>query len=163
MDVITEELSVEDRINQATDEITVGFKKEIAGLNRKNLDLQKTLEAKAVEGKSVEERIAAIEMDRTAANLRADTVEAFAKAGLSDDWRVAMDTKSPGERADAVKALIESERAKASEELAKEFTANPDKHLDGSNRTFTAEQLRGKSAEEINALWSAGRIAGVQS
>lgn len=154
---------VQELIQKAIEEATIKFKGEIAGLNRKNSELQSILDAKKKEGQSIEERLANLENEKLQAIKRAETVEAFAQAGLDDSWRTALSLGNPAEQAQAIKDLLESVKAQTSEELSKQFNVDPEKHLDGSARMFTAEALKGKSPEEINKLWSEGRIMGVKS
>ena len=155
--------SVEELVQKAVDEVSSKFKGEIAGLNRKNTELQNVLDAKKKEGQSIEERLASLESEKLQAIKRAETVEAFAHAGLDDSWRTALSADNPEVQAQAIKDLLEGVRAKTAEELSKQFNVDPEKHIDGSARMLTAESLKGKSPDEINKLWSEGRIMGVKS
>lgn len=150
-------------VEDAVAEMGLLHKRELAGVNGKVTELTKTLDKKTLEGQSIEERLASLEADKTAAVKRADSVEAFAKAGLSDDWRGVLAMNDPVAQAEALNGLIAGVKTKASEELSKEFNVDPEKHLDGSKRQFTAEDLKGKSPAEINRLWDEGRVVGAPS
>ena len=58
-----EEVSVQDQIKIAMEEATSTFKSEIAGLNRKNTELQESLKQKNLEGKTEEEKNEALRLE----------------------------------------------------------------------------------------------------
>jgi len=57
-------VDVQAQIDAAKAEIELKYKNEIAGLNRKTTDLQKSLKEKELEGKSEEERLKALQLEK---------------------------------------------------------------------------------------------------
>jgi small-conductance mechanosensitive channel len=144
-------------IEQALKDQEARFKSEIAGLNRKNTELSQILKEKETASMSIEERIAKIEKEKAEADARANLVEAFAKQGLSDDWRQLFTISNPTDRAVVLKGLLEDYKGQIAKEMTGEFKRSPD-DISTSKRAVTLEELKGKSPTEINQLWAEGRI-----
>lgn len=157
MEITPEIQAIIDRSIAAKEDI---FKRELAGLNKKNTELATKLSDGDSKSKTVEDRIAAIEKERDLERSRANNVEAFAHAGLSDDWRTAIDNPNPIERAQAIKELIDAETANAASALAAKLGQGDDVPLGSVKRTYKMAELKGKDPATINKLFEDGRIAG---
>jgi hypothetical protein len=141
--------------------IKADYENQLRGLNRANSLLKKELDEKSASGKSVEDRIATLEKERQVAQRRADTMEAFGKHGISEDFRALFDLEDPLDRAKTLKSLLEDYTRDVQKKAAAEFLRDPEAPRDGgSNQQYTVEQMKGRSPEEINRLWSAGKIKG---
>ena len=137
------------------------YENQLRGLNRANSQLKKELDERTSAGKSIEERIAAIEKARVEAERRAATMEAFGKHGLSEDFRSLFDLDDPEDRAKTLKSLLEGYTKEATKKVASEFLRDPETPRDGtSGRQYSVDQLKGMSPQEINKLWNSGRIKG---
>ena len=134
------------------------FKAELAGLNRKNTELSKTLSEKEKEGMSVEERVKAIEAREHEAVRRAEAVEAFAKAGHNDSWRQLFTIKDPVEQAETLGTMLAEYKREISKQLASEYGRNPETALDSSKREYSMEDLKGMDPDKINKLFEEGRV-----
>ncbi len=130
------------------------------GLNRKNRELKDSLDEKTEAGRSVEERIAALEADKVKAERRAATVSAFAEAGVPDEFRRVFDIDDPTERASAMRDLLEDRDRATTKRVASEFNRNPDEMGKDSGKVVRMEDLKNMDPKEINALWEEGRVAG---
>ncbi len=133
------------------------YETEISGLSRANTQLKKDIETQETSGKSIEERMAALERGKADSDLRADTMEAFGKAGLSEDWRELFDITDPTERATALKGLLEDHTKGVRKETATSLIRDPEKVGD-SKTMYTMEEARNLGPKEINRLYSEGRI-----
>lgn len=137
------------------------YENQLRGLNRANSQLKKELDERALAGKTVEERIAAIEKGKIAAEKRAETMAAFGKHGLSEEFRSLFDLDDPEERAATLKGLLENHTKEATKRVATDFLRDPEAPRDGSTgRTYTVDQVKGMSTQDINKLWVEGRIKG---
>ncbi len=145
---------------QKIHDIEVRHKAELAGLNRKVTELTDSLTLKSRSSDTVEERINALEADRDSAVRRAESVEAFGKAGLKDEWRQLFTVKSPDDQAGMLNTMLETYKSNVMQEMAGEFKRSPDDMNADGARSFSMDQLKGKSTKEINALWAQGRIKG---
>ena len=134
------------------------YEKQLRGVNRANSKLTMELNEKSVAGKTVEERLEAIERERLVAVRRADTMSAFSRNGLSEEWRGLFDLEDPEERAAALKDLLENERKTIQKTTATQFSRDPEPVPGEGPRSYTVDQLRGKSVDEINKLWNEGRV-----
>jgi len=157
MDPAQEDAVLSD-VEQKAHDIEVRHKAELAGLNRKNTELQDRITAKERAGASVEERINALEAENVVANRRADAVEAFGKAGLKDEWRQLFSVKDPGEQAGILNTMLSDYKQTITKEMAGEFSRSPDDIGSAGKSSFTMRQLEGKSPKEINQLFAEGRI-----
>ena len=146
----------ENDFEKRIQDLETKYKSEIAGLNRKNSELQKILKDKEKAGMSVEERMAALERESQEAKARLRMVEAFAEAGLDDQWRQALTLSDPVDQAKMIKGLVEQVKAEAVKGTVGEFSRNP-KDISGE-RTYSLADLKGKSMKEINTLWAKGLI-----
>ena len=133
-------------------------KAEIAGLNRRNTELQKALEDKEKAGMSIEERFAQLEKENQEAKLRVATVEAFATAGVADEWRQALTLHDPKDQATMIKGLIEGIKSESVKSVAGEFARDPSKLGSEGLTPVSVEDLKGKNPAEINALWAKGLV-----
>jgi len=148
-------------INPEIAKLKANYENQLRGLNKANSQLKKELDERTSAGKSVEERIAAIERARVDAERRAATMEAFGKHGLSEDFRGLFDLDDPEDRAKTLKSLLEDYTKEATKKVASEFLRDPEAPRDGgSSRTYTVDQLKGMSTQDINKLWAEGRIKG---
>lgn len=141
-------------------EIEAKYSSQLKGLDRSNTKLQKELHEKDLAGKTIEERIAAIERDKVKAETRAATMEAFGRAGLSEDWRSLFDITDPEDRAMALKDLLEEHSKGIQKEVATQFVRDPEQPADNGTRKYTMAQLKGKSETEIKELMKEGRVDG---
>jgi hypothetical protein len=144
-------------LDNQIDDVKKNYAAEISGLSRTNTKLKKDLDTKETSGKSVEERIAKLEKVATDANSRADTMEAFGKAGLSEDWRELFDISDPTERATVLKGLLEDHAKNVSKKTATSLIRDPEK-VGGGKTMYTMEQAKDLGPKEINRLYSEGRI-----
>jgi predicted nucleic acid-binding Zn-ribbon protein len=159
----TPELSPEmqEILSAKAAEIEAKYQNELRGLNRTITNYKKEIDEKTLAGKSVEERIAAIEADRQRAQQKMATMEAFSRAGLSEDWRGLFDVSDPEDRANTLKSLLEDYSKGIQKKTASQFIREPSEGGEGGGqRTYTVAQLKGLSAEEINKLWNEGRVKG---
>jgi len=145
-------------VEQHAHDIEVRHKAELAGLNRKNSELQEKLKSRELAGASVEERINALELDRDSAVRRAEAVEAFGQAGLKDEWRQLFSVKDPTEQAGILNTMLSEYKQTITKEMAGEFSRSPDDIGSPGKSSFTMRQLEGKSPKEINQLYAEGRI-----
>jgi len=140
--------------------IKADYENQLRGLNRANSALKKELDERSATGKTVEDRIAALEREKSIAERRAATMEAFGKQGLSEDFRALFDLDDPLDRAKTLKSLLDDYTRDVQKKAAAEFLRDPETPRDGSSAQYTVEQMKGKSPEEINRLWAAGKIKG---
>jgi hypothetical protein len=149
--------------NTELEKLKANYENQLRGLNRANSLLKKELDEKTSAGKTVEERIASIEKERDRADRRAATMEAFGKHGLTEDFRSLFDIDDPDERAGTLKTLLDNHTKEAIKKTAADFLRDPESVPDGSSgRSYTVDQLKGMSPQDINKLWAAGRIKGSQ-
>ena len=140
--------------------IKADYDNQLRGLNRANSQLKKELEERSAGTKSVEERIAALEREKHAAERRAATMEAFGKHGLSEDFRSLFDIDDPIDRAKTLKSLLDDYTKDVQKKAASEFLREPEAARDPSIRQYSVDQLKGRTPQEINKLWSEGKIKG---
>jgi len=157
METVPDEPVLSD-VEQKAHDIDVRHKAELAGLNRKNTELQDRITSRDKAGASVEERINALEADRDSAVRRANAVEAFGQAGLKDEWRQLFTVKDPTEQAGMLTTMLSDYRQDVTKEMAGEFSRAPDDIGSSGKSSFTMKQLDGKSPKEINQLYAEGRI-----
>ena len=157
METVPDEPVLSD-VEQKAHDIDVRHKAELAGLNRKNTELQDRITSRDKAGASVEERINALEADRDSAVRRANAVKAFGQAGLKDEWRQLFTVKDPTEQAGMLTTMLSDYRQDVTKEMAGEFSRAPDDIGSSGKSSFTMKQLDGKSPKEINQLYAEGRI-----
>jgi hypothetical protein len=136
------------------------FNAEKSGLMRRNTQLEKVLAEKEKASMTVEERIQALEAEKQKAELRAQAVEAFGKAGLEDEWRQLFDVQDPEARAETLNAMLADYKRRVTQEVATEYGRKPDASLDDSKREYKVSDLKGMSPEQINKLYAEGRVKG---
>ena len=134
------------------------YDKQLRGVNRQNSKLTMELQEKSVAGKTVEERLEAIERERVNAVRRADTMSAFSRNGLGEEWRGLFDLEDPEERASALKDLLEAERKNVQKTVATQFSRDPEPVPGDGSRSYTVDQLRGKSVDEIRTIMAEGKV-----
>ena len=161
--VTTPEVSpeVQSIIDARIAEAEEKYSAQLRGLDRSNSKLQKELSEKSLAGKTIEERTAAIEKELQESRNRAATMEAFGRAGLSEEWRSLFDLKDPEERANTLKDLLEEHTKSIQRAIATQFVRDPETPDDTGLRQYDLKQLEGMDPLEIKQLMKEGRVKGV--
>lgn len=152
--------SMEKIIAARVEAATMGLKKEINGLNRKNSELDANLREAGNSKSTVEDRLAQLEEERLASRKHTAELEAFGEAKLDVEWLKPFNTDDPYERATLLKELLADNERKVATDLGRQLGGRapiqnrrtPDKE------SFTTEDLRGLSSDEINRLWAEGKV-----
>lgn len=143
-------------IDKAVAESTATLGNDLRTRDKTITKLQKDLEKS--DPKSVEERLAAIEAERDSERKRADTTEAFSKAGLSNDFRELFSVDDPSERADRLASLLESRDSAMRAEIVSELTVTPGESSNSGSGRISPEDAKNMTPKEINDAFASGRL-----
>lgn len=147
---------IQAMIDKAVEKSTEGLRNEISAKDRTITGLKKDLEKS--DPKSVEDRLAALESRAVDAERRADTTEAFSKAGLSNGFRELFNITDPVERAEKLADLLAERDSEIRKEIASEFSEEPGESRPGKSRKLSKKDLEGMTPKEINDAYAKGLI-----
>lgn len=130
-------------------------------LDRQNTDLRKDIEKRDSGAKTVDERLAELERERDEARNKSRTVEAFADAGLGENWRKVFEEPDPFKRAEGVRSLLKETESNVAKKLATELgTAGTPAVGQSGKPQYTMDDLKDMSEAEINKAFAEGRVSG---
>lgn len=150
--------------NQEPNTQVEDLQKQINGLNKRNSLLETELKTKESSSTSTEERVAALELMLSKAEMKTKELEAFQTEGIDPSWSKLFEESDPIQRVAKLKEMLGEQKSskdikKIKEELGTTYPIKERKATkEGS--MVGAEQLRGLSLQEINKLWTDGRIRG---